>query len=78
VICSTKIVVQGQEMPEYCFIQGCPNHYRGKKTLGAATNVTHPKKLRLFYVLYFINIISFLRYNVVIKVVNMRYVKQSK
>jgi hypothetical protein len=37
-------------MPEYCFIQGCPNHYRGKKTLGATTNVTDPKKSRLFYV----------------------------
>jgi hypothetical protein len=37
-------------MPEYCFIQGCPNHSRGKKTLGATTNVTDPKKSRLFYV----------------------------
>ncbi len=37
-------------MPEYCFIQGCSNHYPGKKTLGAATNVTDPKKSRLFFV----------------------------
>jgi hypothetical protein len=39
-------------MPEYCFIQGCPNQYRGKKTLGATTNVTDtdPKKSRLFCV----------------------------
>jgi hypothetical protein len=36
-------------MPEYCFIQGCPNHYRGKKALDASTNVTNPKKSRLFY-----------------------------
>jgi hypothetical protein len=43
VICKTKIVAQVQEMPEHCFIQGCPNHYGGEKTLGASPNVTDPK-----------------------------------